>query len=140
MPEPLYITRMMEKVLSVGDHWLFFGAWSGGYGMIRHSHKKRSYLAHRASNEYFRAALSDSEVLDHMCRIRCCINPDHLDVVTSEINTMRRGGLSDEFRCVRGHTKAPENIATYIRSNGSERAVCKPCRSEYGKEYRARFQ
>jgi hypothetical protein len=65
--------------------------------------------------------------LDHLCRVRGCVNPDHLEVVTGATNTLR--GISSpainarKTHCRRGHEFTPEN--TYI-DRGSRR--CKACR------------
>ena len=67
--------------------WLWMQAIAGGgYGAIGvHGKVKR---AHRVSYECFVGAIPAGMVIDHMCRTRSCVNPDHLRVVTLGINAV----------------------------------------------------
>jgi hypothetical protein len=79
--------------------WLWTGASNrAGYGMMMINY--RTILAHRFSYQTFKAPLNEFLVLDHLCRNRCCVNPDHLEQVTQSENA-RRIELSSE--CSRGH-------------------------------------
>src|SRR5258708_2755438 len=68
--------------------------------------------------------------MDHLCRVRSCCNPLHLEPVTASENT-RRGlpSVAAAFHrakthCPQGHPYTPENL--YFRSNGRWRR-CKAC-------------
>lgn len=69
--------------------WLWAGADNGaGYGTMTLGHAKRAY-AHRISFEIHRGPVPDGMHLDHLCRVRCCVNPDHLDPVSNAENARR---------------------------------------------------
>lgn len=59
-----------------------------GYGHVKH--KKVTYLAHRFYFERLKGDVPDGKWLDHLCRNRNCVNPDHLEPVPPAIN-QRRG-------------------------------------------------
>lgn len=72
-------------------------------------------------------------VLDHLCRNRWCVNPSHLEPVTSGENS-KRGMLRDV--CLRGlHEMTPENSRP---RNGGRNRICRLCNNKYHRErYRA---
>ena len=85
---------------------LWLGAKSmGGYGMLRVGGAGK--YAHRLSWETSRGPIPDGLVLDHICRNRACINPDHLRVVTMRENSLYGAGFGAQNalkrRCPRNH-------------------------------------
>lgn len=50
-------------------------------------------MAHRLSYEAHVGPIPKRLLLDHTCRMRCCINPDHLEPVTVQENTLRGAAL-----------------------------------------------
>ena len=58
-----------------------------GYG--RHKVRGQLRMAHRSSYEAHVGPIPPGLVLDHRCRVRCCVNPHHLDPVTVRENTLR---------------------------------------------------
>jgi hypothetical protein len=68
--------------------WLWSGALNEfGYGIT--GSKRWGYLAHRASYARFVGPIPEGLELDHLCRVRRCINPDHLEPVTHRENVWR---------------------------------------------------
>src|ERR1700721_2858484 len=64
-----------------------------GYGKIKVGYKsegtRRTTWAHLASYEHFIGPIPDGMDLDHKCRVRCCVNPNHLEPVTRKENVAR---------------------------------------------------
>lgn len=71
--------------------WLGALTWDGyGYiGLRDAAGKAYNVRAHRAAYELRVGPIRDGLVIDHLCRVRCCINPDHLEVVTQHENLRR---------------------------------------------------
>lgn len=68
--------------------WFWTGAvFKSGYGAIRILGK--TTLAHRVAYELFTGPIPVGLVLDHLCRIRPCVNPAHLEAVTDQVNIVR---------------------------------------------------
>jgi hypothetical protein len=94
--------RAIERVV-VDDNgcWLWPGATASGYGMIRvGSHSdgtRRTKAVHVVMWEHFEGPVPDGLELDHLCRVRPCSNPGHLEPVTHQEN-MRRMVLTETER------------------------------------------
>lgn len=96
--------------------------------------KRVSKSAHREAYKAFKGEIPDGLELDHLCRVRNCVNPDHLEPVTRLENARRGiGGLMAGLRqrakthCPAGHPYAPEN--TYFRANGNR--MCVTCNAAW---------
>lgn len=66
--------------------------------------------------------------IDHLCRVRACVNPTHLALVTPRENMARAEGHAGKWQaakthCAEGHAYTPEN--TRVRANGHR--VCRTC-------------
>lgn len=105
--------------------WQFSGTGYAGFGI-----GGRSILGHRFAYQVLIGAIDDGLHLDHLCRVRHCVNPAHLEPVTPRENTMRSAGPSAvnarKTHCPRGHEYSPEN--TYRTPEGGRH--CKACGSD----------
>lgn len=76
-------------------------------GYSRFSLKNRGTTGHRAIYEYLMGSLRDDLTLDHLCRNRWCVNPNHLDPVTMRVNILRGASPSAvnarKVSCPKGH-------------------------------------
>lgn len=100
--------------------WLWPGSHDGkGYSRIRLGGKRPR--GHQVAYELLRGPISPDLEIDHLCRIRNCINPWHLEAVPGKTN-VNRAPWSKVSRCPRGHEYTAEN--TDIR-NGKRN--CKTC-------------
>lgn len=117
--------------------WLWFGAMtSKGYGQLRYGDARLQ--AHRAAYEAEHNISIDPElVVDHRCRNRACVNPQHLEVVTQKINTRRgywtHSNLPIAEFCANGHRFT--EVGVYIGKTGHRR--CRICCLQSHKEWNA---
>jgi hypothetical protein len=117
LPKGIYVrkprrTRSLEelfwsRVNKTDSCWLWTGSIRGkGYGQTLRSNGSRSY-AHRFSYELVNGPIPEGLCVDHICRVRLCVNPAHLQAVTLKENLLR--GISRSAAnarktlCVRGH-------------------------------------
>jgi len=121
--------------------WLWTGATSPeGYGNINRlmPDGRPAQKAHRYAYSIAKGAIPPGMVIDHLCRVRRCVNPDHLEVVTPFTNTFR-GETTVVFKhrsktsCINGHPFAPGNIIT--NAHGHRR--CRACRDANNAKWNA---
>lgn len=127
-PKPLVI-RFLSHVKMIDGCFVWTGVKNNmGYGMLAIAHIP--CLAHRVSYRLFVGEIKDGMVLDHLCRNRFCVNPAHLEQVTSKENTRR--GISpcsenaNKTECKRGHLFTKEN--TILVKNGRQCRACNKIR------------
>jgi len=104
---------------------------SNGYGRVNVGGKNR--VAHRVAYATLVGEIPEGMYLDHLCKNRACVNPDHLEVVTHDEN-MARGAWAQMTHCVNGHEFTDEN--TFVQ-HGKYRG-CRTCRNESVRKTRAR--
>lgn len=98
-----------------------------GYGYMKLGSRtdgtRRQERAHRFAYECFVAAIPAGLQIDHLCRNRSCVNPEHMEPVTQLVNT-QRGWRATKLYCPSGHPLFGPNLR--IASANGQR-VCKEC-------------
>lgn len=119
--------------------WLWQGTINNtGYGLLWVDYKR--YGAHVISWELHHGKqIPDGFEIDHLCRVRACVNPYHLELVTSRENTLRGSAPAAvnarKSHCPKGH----EYDRTYpIRGGRGIQRYCTACRREYSRAYQAK--
>lgn len=118
-----------------------FGCWpwigninpSTGYG--RFWIHRRCFGAHRIAYELGKGAIKPGMTIDHLCRNRKCVNPEHLEQVTNRVNVLRGEGLAAQqarkTHCVRGHELSGENLS--VHKDGKR--YCRECGRQSARKY-----
>ena len=136
-------TRALERLLAkieIGEEfdgercWLFVGALVDGYGQIWDG--SRVLYAHRVAYEELVGPIPDGLQLDHLCRVRRCVNPAHLEPVTGRVNILRGQSPSarnaTRTRCPLGHRLVAGNLRA-----AQGRRQCLTCHRARNAIYRA---
>jgi hypothetical protein len=130
--DPWVIARFWQKSIYQPAN----GCWewtakinSFGYGVFTPllDGGKTSVMAHRFAYELLIGPIPAGYQLDHLCRNRRCVNPNHLDPVSPALNNARSTSPSAlnaaKSHCKRGHEFSPDN--TYVTPDG--RRMCRAC-------------
>lgn len=113
--------------------WRWTGAHDrDGYGLL--SANRRTYRAHRYVYAQIVGPIGDKLVLDHVkargCQHRDCVNPDHLEPVTVEVNSKRVVPWNRlKTHCPAGHDYAETGVYYECR-DGCRRRFCTECARE----------
>lgn len=81
-------TRLSKYTEKSDGCWMWTGARSHGYGVIGIA--GRTHNAHRVAFEMRNGPVSSALEVDHICRVRGCVRPDHLRAVTTAENQQNR--------------------------------------------------
>ena len=126
------LKRFWEKIQKGDACWLWTD-WLNhdGYGQFWLNGK--FFKPHRVMLLLKRGVSLDSYgslTVDHLCRIRHCVNPDHLEIVTMRENLLRgdtfQAHNSMKTHCHKGHLLQGTNL--YLKSNGQRN--CRKCLAE----------
>jgi hypothetical protein len=123
------VEQFWSRVEKGNDCWLWRGCkQSGGYGSVNLNGTKT--YAHRVSYELLVGAIPEGLQIDHLCRVRLCVNPEHLEAVTPRVNILRGVGFSANHarktHCPKGHPYAGDNV--YMDGSGRR---CRTCRKAH---------
>lgn len=127
--------RFWEKVQPTGFCW----EWTAyrhpeGYGRFKVG--ALCVQAHRWAYEHLIGPIEGEMELDHLCRNRGCVNPDHLEPVSTQEN-IRRGRLwaihGAKTHCPAGHPYSGDNL--YVKPSGQR--VCRACKNAQQRARRA---
>lgn len=100
-----------------------------GYGKITVDDKAK--WVHRVAYEVAKGRIEKGLDIDHLCRVRCCINPNHLEAVTRRVNLLR-GNTNTAMHaakvsCKRGHPFSGGNLRIEVKNSGILVRQCRAC-------------
>lgn len=100
------LNRIQRKINKTESCWLWTGScFASGYGQVKF--QRRNRRVHRLVYELLVGPIPDGMTLDHLCKIKNCVNPAHLEVVTGKENTLRGTAPSAinarKTHCPQGH-------------------------------------
>lgn len=100
--------------------------------------RRRTFLVHRLTYELFVGPIPLGLTIDHLCRNRGCVNPEHLEPVTHQVNVLRGESFAAkearQTHCLRGHEFTVGN--TYFNEKAKNRS-CKICHNYRNRLWRA---
>lgn len=110
-----------------GGCWIWRGR-PGPIGYVDIKRWGRRWLAHRFAWTYTNGPIPEGMTVDHICFVRNCVNPDHLQLLSHEDNVRRQQRWLNRTHCMSGeHEWVEENI---YRSPGNGRSRCRKCQAD----------
>lgn len=124
---PELLDRLSDRFLIGDGCWEWTAACqSRGYGVV--SIGGTTHLAHRVMYELMVGPIPAGLTVDHLCGVKRCVRPDHLEAVTALEN--HRRWSSTVTRCKWGHEFTEAN--TWQRPDGGR--MCKKCNAQRQRE------
>jgi len=120
--------------------WLWTGSADNGYGQIHW--KRKTGKAHRIAYEILIGPVPDGLEIDHLCRVRSCCNPAHMEPVTHRENITRGAGATiiRLGRCRSGRHLIRSDTDIQVMKGGSNPGArtCRACYLEAQRRYDGR--
>jgi hypothetical protein len=125
---PAQVDRFFARVNKTDGCWLWNRPTEDGYGEFYFN--RRTFKAHRISYTLAKGQIPRGLLIDHMCRNRLCVNPDHLRAVDDATNALENSNSPASINhrkthCNRGHELANENLLRVGRNK--ENRSCHEC-------------
>lgn len=139
MPQ-LVISDVLARTLNVDGCWVWQGHKRLGYGIVQRvvGGKTVVYRLHRFMYEQLKGEIPPGLVPDHLCRVRSCVNPNHIEIVTPGENVLRGESPSaknaKKTKCVKGHLLTDSNVY-YRKDRPGKSRNCRKCRHEAVKRH-----
>ena len=134
--------RFWSKVDKTESCWVWKGALHDGYGTITIGYAQK--MAHRASLEIAGVEVPADQFVDHVCRNRACVRPEHLRVVSPIVNAIENSHSPwalnrSKTQCKRGHPFDASNTY-HVLEKGKLKRRCKECRRSAVRSRRRRVK
>lgn len=131
----------------LGPCWLWQASkFKGGYGQQWWSDKNN--YAHRVAWRLTHGAFPSADLeLDHLCRVRHCVNPSHLEPVSKMENVKRttfltaanpRNRLGERETCAKGHRYDENDNLRWAVKGQVRYRTCRTCRNDVARRAAAR--
>ena len=129
-----YADDFWAHVKKTDSCWLWLGSANElGYGQVFLGYKL--HRAHRVAYEMVVGPIPKGMTLDHLCRTRACVKPDHLEPISQRDNVLRGQGITAQkarqTHCKRGHPFDLFN--TYWNRRGGR--ICRICSNAHSLRY-----
>jgi len=130
------------KAVDTDDCWLYAGNIdTRGYGRIYQTYhgKIHAHAVHRLMYEACVGSIPEGLLINHLCEVKICVNPKHLEAVTNKQNIWYSMKFGDD-RCARGHELTEDNVYIsypYKKTNTPHRK-CKKCHAMTDRQRRIR--
>ena len=129
--DPRLPDRFWAKVsVALSGCWLWTAAKNrsrGGYGVFSPG-GGRNGLAHRVAYESLREPIPSHLQADHLCRVRHCVNPEHMELVTPEENSHR--GARVRRHCRNGHWYTTSTVYFFKTKRYGVQRGCRTCQKQ----------
>lgn len=120
-----------------GECWVWTGHCDqNGYGRI--TVNGRNCFTHRVVYEMLVGPVPEGLESDHLCRVRNCCRPAHLEPVTHHVNVLR-GEKATRTRCIYDHPLSGDNLYIRVRKNGARERTCRACQGRRAAKRAARL-
>lgn len=121
--------NILSKIEKTDTCWIWKGeVMDSGYGRMSKAYGRKR--AHRYVYEHMVGKISFGLHLDHLCRNRICVNPDHLQPVSPRENILRGEGIAAQMArkdvCAKGHPLKGKNLIFHF--NTAKRRYYRSCR------------
>lgn len=132
------VERFQEKISHTDENGCHI--WGGavqtrGYGSFCWGGKGKTILAHRWAFIYLgKNDIPDDLVIDHVCRNRLCVNPEHMRVVTNKENVLA-GESFAAVNAVKTHCRRGHSLENAI-PDGRVKRRCVECRRIHNRKHR----
>lgn len=133
--------RFGEKLWVEGDCIIWMGVRSGsGYGQVWIDNRHQQ--AHRVAYEWMRGPIPAGLTLDHLCRVRHCVNPEHLEPIANRGNILRGIGPTAQnarrTHCPAGHPYTGNNLILRAGGRRQKRRGCRQCNLKWNRDWKRR--
>lgn len=139
VPVPMRVARRAYERVAVDDH----GCWISTYSVASHGYaqvgwqdggNRHTVLAHKAAWVFINGQMPLGMTIDHMCKSRRCVNPEHLRLLPNYENARRvAGGDWPLGYCANGHPNSARTDRLVSDRRGGNRtgSICALCRPIY---------
>lgn len=109
--------------------------WTAGRHRDGYGQTSRGKKAHRVAYEFVKGPIPEGLEIDHLCRVRLCVNPDHLEAVTHKVNMQRAPWETPSRK--RSYPMCAHSDGPFVTYR-SGRTVCRSCENARLRDFFAR--